>query len=45
MEKHIHKNTLYFRIDANFKADNENDYTQIDNKTTNTYKQNAVCNG
>ena len=45
MEKHFHKNTVSFRFYATFEADKENDYTQIGDKTTNTYKQNAVCNG
>ena len=44
-EKHFHKNPLYFRIYANFEADNEKDNTCIGNKTTNIYKQNPVLNG
>ena len=45
MEKHFHKNPLYFRIDADFEADNQKDNTCIGNKTTNIYKQNPVLNG
>ena len=44
-EKHFHKNPLYFRIYADFEADNEKDNTCIGNKTTNIYKQNLVLNG
>ena len=44
-EKHFHKNPLYFRIYADFKADNEKDNTCIGNKTTNIYKQNPILNG
>ena len=44
-EKHFHKNPLYFRIYADFEADNEEDNTCIGNKTTNIYKQNPVLNG
>ena len=43
--KHFHKNPLYFRIYADFEADNEKDNTCIGNKTTNIYKQNPVLNG
>ena len=44
-EKHFHKNLLYFRIYADFEADNENDNSIIGKKTTNIYKQNPVLNG
>ena len=44
-EKHFHKNPLYFRIYADFEADNEKDNRIIGNKTTNIYKQNPVLNG
>ena len=44
-EKHFHKNPLYFRIHADFEADNEKDDSIIGNKTTNIYKQNPVLNG
>ena len=44
-EKYFLKNPLYFRIYADFEADNENDNTCIGNKTTNIYKQNPVLNG
>ena len=43
-KKHFHKNPLYFRIYADFKADNEKDNSLIGNKTTNFYKQNPVLN-
>ena len=32
---HFHKNPLYFRIIAEFKADNENDNSTLGNKTFN----------
>ena len=35
----------YFRIYADFEADNENDNFTIVNKTTNIYKQNPALNG
>ena len=44
-KKHFHKNPLYFRIYADFEADNGKDNTCIGNKTTNIYKQNPVLNG
>ena len=44
-KKHFHENPLYFRIYADFEADNEEDNTSIGNKTTNIYKQNPVLNG
>ena len=44
-KKHFHKNPLYFRIHADFEADNEKDDSVVDNKTTNIYKQNPVLNG
>ena len=44
-KNHFHRNPLYFRIYADFEADNEKDNSIIGNKTTNTYKQNPVLNG
>ena len=44
-KKHFHKNPLYFRIYADFEADNEKDNSVMGNKTTNIYKQNPVQNG
>ena len=44
-KSHFHKNPLYFRIYADFEADNEKDYSNTGNKTTNIYKQNPVLNG
>ena len=44
-EKYFHKNPLYFRIYADFEADNEKDNRCIGNKTTNIYKQTPVLNG
>ena len=41
----FHKNPLYFRIYADFEADNEIDNSSIGNKTTNIYKQNPILNG
>ena len=44
-KKHqFHKNPLYFRIYADFEADNEIDNSSIGKKTTNIYKQNPVHN-
>ena len=42
---HFHKNPLYFRIYADFEADNEKDNSIIGDKTTNINKQNPVLNG
>ena len=44
-KKHFHKNPLYFRIYADFEADNQKDNSIVGNKTTNIYKQNPVLNG
>ena len=44
-KKHFHKNPIYFRIYADFEADNEKDNSSVGNKTTNIYKQNPVFNG
>ena len=44
-KKHFHKNPLYFRIYADFEADNEKDNSNIGNKTTNIYKQSPRLNG
>ena len=44
-KKHFHKNPLYFRIYADFEADNEIHDARIGNKTSNIYKQNPVVNG
>ena len=44
-KKHFHKNPLYFRIYAEFAAENEKDKYSIGNKTTYIYKQNPVLNG
>ena len=40
----FHKSPLYFRIYADFEADNEIDNSSIGNKTTNIYKQNPILN-
>ena len=45
MEKLSHKNPLYFRIYADFEADNEKDNRFIGNKTIIIYKQTQVLNG
>ena len=42
---HFHKNSLYFRIIADFETDNEKEDSKIANKTTNIYKQDPVLNG
>ena len=44
-KKLFHKNPLFFRIYADFEADNEKDDSTIGNKTTKNYKQNPVLNG
>ena len=44
-KKYFHKIPLYFRIYADFECNNEIDNSNMGNKTTNIYKQNAVCNG
>ena len=43
-QNHFHENPLYFRIYADFEADNEKDNSIIGNKTTNIYKQNPILN-
>ena len=44
-KKHFLINPFYFRIYADFEADNEKDNSIIGNKTTNLNKQNPVLNG
>ena len=44
-KKCFQKNKLYFRIYADFEADNKKENTSIGDKTTNIYKQEPVCNG
>ena len=44
-KNHSHKNSLLFRIYADFEADNEKDNSSMGNKTSNIYKQNPVING
>ena len=44
-KNHFHKNPLYFRIYADFEADNEKDNSNVGKRTTNVYKQNPVLNG
>ena len=36
---------MYFRINTDFEADNEQDNSSIGDNTTNIYKQNPVLNG
>ena len=43
--KYFQKNKLYFRIYADFEADNKKEDIKIGDKTTNIYKQEPVCNG
>ena len=45
MINHFHKNQLYFRIYADFAADNEKNSSSIGNKTTNIHTQNPVVYG
>ena len=44
-KKPFHINPLYFRICADFEADNEKDNSIIGNETKNIYKQNPILNG
>ena len=44
-KKHFHKNSLYFRVIADFESNNEKDGSKIGNKTTNIYKQKPILNG
>ena len=44
-KKYFQKNKFYFRIYADFEADNKKENTNIGDKTTNIYKQEPVCNG
>ena len=44
-KKNFQKNKLYFRIYADFEADNKKENTNIGDKTANIYKQEPVCNG
>ena len=44
-KKQFHKNPLYFRIIADFEADNEIDGSNVGDKTINIYKQKPVLNG
>ena len=44
-KKYFQKNKLYFRIYADFEADNKKENTNIGDKTTNVYKQEPVRNG
>ena len=44
-KKYFQKNKLYFKIYADFEADNKKEDTSIGDKTTNIYKQEPVCNG
>ena len=44
-KKYFQKNKLYFRLYADFEADNKRENTSIGDKTTNIYKQEPVCNG
>ena len=43
--KYFQKNKLYFRIYADFEADDKKENIKIGDKTTNIYKQEPVCNG
>ena len=44
-KNHFHKNPLYFRIYADFEANDEKDDSSIGIKTTNIYQQNPILNG
>ena len=43
--KPFHKNLSFFRINAGFEVDNEEDNSNIGNKTTNIHKQIPVLYG
>ena len=43
-KKYFHKNKLYFRIHADFEADNKKENTNIGDIITNIYKQESLCN-
>ena len=43
--KYFYKNPLQLKIYADFVADNENENSYIDNKTTNIYRQNQIYYG
>ena len=44
-KKTFHENPLFYRISADFEADNEKADSSIGDKTINIYKQILVCNG
>ena len=44
-EDHFHKNPLYFRIYADFEAENAIHNSETGDKATDIYKQNPVLNG
>ena len=44
-KKYFQENKLYFRIYADFEADDKKENNNIGDKTTNIYKQEPVCNG
>ena len=44
-KKYFHKLPIYFRVYADFECNNELNNFNMGNKTTNIYKQKAVCNG
>ena len=45
MKTPFQKNPLYFRIYADFEADNEKDISSMANRTTKIYIQNPILNG
>ena len=44
-KRHFHENPKYFRVYADFEANNEKDNFCIGINTTNIYEQNPVLNG
>ena len=44
-KKHFQKNLIFFRLYADFEADNEGEKSSIGNKITNSYKQIPACDG
>ena len=44
-KERFRRNPLYFRIYADFEADNEIDNSSLGNKTTKIYRQKPILNG
>ena len=44
-KNHFHTNPIFFKVIADFEADNEIDNSNIGTKRTNIYKQNPILSG